>query len=91
MSTAMVVMVLKLMMVVAKVLRLHLSPLQVHLRPLFSPSRGFLDNTFFYGTLKREALESYAARLVAPAHCSRPQHPASPTSGPPDSPPALDQ
>jgi len=46
MSTAMVVMVLKLMMVVAKVLRLHLSPLEVHLRPLFSPSRGFLDNTF---------------------------------------------
>ena len=27
-------------------------------------------------------LESYAARLEAPAHCSRPQHPASPTSGP---------
>ena len=85
MSTAMVVMVLKLMMVVAKVLLLHLPPLQVHLQPLFSPSGAFLDEPcFFYGSKKCEVED------VGELCCSdgggstllSPQHPASPTSGP---------
>lgn len=60
MPSAMVVMVLKLVVVVAEVLLLlYLSPLQVHLQPLFSPSRAFLDEPllFLHQTKKCEAAD----------------------------------
>ena len=53
MSSSMVVMVLKLMVVVAKVVLLHLPPLQVHLQPLFSPLRGSRDKTLLSRNSKK--------------------------------------
>ena len=61
MPSAMVVMVLKLVVVVAEVLLLlYLSPLQVHLQSLFSPSRAFLDEPllFLHQTKKCEAADA---------------------------------
>ena len=71
MSAAMVVVVLHtvllVVMVVAKVL---FAPFQVHLQPLFSPLGDHLRNPSRLQNPKM--LESYAARTVAPEHCSRP-------------------
>ena len=86
MSSSMVVMVLKLMVVVAKVVLLHLPPLQVHLQPLFSPLRGFRDKTLLSWNSKKNVKPRRAMLLGwlrQQTALSRPQHPASPTSGPP--------
>ena len=81
---SMVVMLLELVMVVSKVL-LNANPLQVHLQPFISSLRGFPGNPLL------TFAESDGSWMEARAHCSRPQHPASPTSGRLGQAPALDQ